>query len=61
MININLMRKKNQPTVPVTLQDELATNPFLRADNRHLQEKINLLGKTEIEVFTRIRKLKDHF
>lgn len=55
------LRSRNQPTVPSTLQQELDTNPFLREDSLELQRHINREGKTPIEVFTEVRRLKDHF
>ena len=61
MVEINQLRKKNLPTIPTTLELELATNPFLRTDSSNLQHTINLQGKSEVDVFTWIRELKDKF
>ncbi len=44
---ISALRKQNQATVPFYLEEELATNPFLRAKS--------------VSEFAKIRKLKDHF
>ena len=44
---IKALRKKNQSTVPFYLEEELLTNPFLRAKS--------------IEDFAHIRKQRDHF
>jgi len=47
MKDVETSRAANRPTIPVTLGEELKTNPFLRAQT--------------LEEFTRIRSLKDHF
>lgn len=58
---IKSLRQQNLSTVPFTLADELATNPFLRTHLPGIQEKLNLAGQTDITVFAALRKLKDHF
>ena len=58
---VNLLRMDNKPTVPSTLEQELATNPFLREDNLALQHNINMTGQASTAVFKKIRELKDHF
>ena len=59
--DITTKRKAGIPTVPSTLSEELATNPFLRA---HLQETkfaVGMSDATDVEVFAAIRKQKDNF
>lgn len=54
-------RAAGKPTVPSTLAEELATNPFLRA---HLPEVKIALGNAEmsdVEAFAEIRTRKDRF
>ena len=58
---INQLRAKHLPTVPSTIEQELATNPFFREDSLALQKTINKANNTPVEVFTEIRLLKDHF
>jgi hydroxyacylglutathione hydrolase len=58
---IDQLRQKQLPTIPSTIEDELETNPFFRADNKQLQQKLALLGQPPLTVFTAIRKLKDNF
>ncbi|TAN64958.1 MAG: hydroxyacylglutathione hydrolase [Methylobacter sp.] len=58
---INQLRAKHLPTVPSTIEQELATNPFFREDSLTLQKTINKVKHTPIEVFAEIRRLKDHF
>jgi hydroxyacylglutathione hydrolase len=60
-IKIDELIAKNLPTVPSTIADELATNPFFREDSPMLQATINCLGHDPIDVFTKIRRLKDEF
>jgi len=55
------LRSEGRPTVPSTLALEKATNPFLRATSRDLQEAIGMLGASEVEVFAKTRALKDAF
>ncbi|MCK4842823.1 MAG: hydroxyacylglutathione hydrolase, partial [Methylococcales bacterium] len=61
ILQVNQLRADNKPTIPSTLEQELATNPFLREDSLELQQSINRVGKPAIEVFRHIRKLKDSF
>jgi len=61
MADINEKRQHNIPTVPSTLEEEWATNPFLRPDSEGLQQTIGLVGGDMIAVFTETRRLKDSF
>ncbi|MGZ8227674.1 MAG: hydroxyacylglutathione hydrolase, partial [Methylococcaceae bacterium] len=58
---VNQMRANGKATVPSTVAEELATNPFLRENSLDLQKTIGIGDATPIEVFTRIRHLKDRF
>jgi hydroxyacylglutathione hydrolase len=58
---INQLRANHQPTVPSTIEQELATNPFFREDSLALQETIMMVNKKPVEVFAEIRRLKDNF
>ena len=60
-VEIDQLRSTYKPTIPTTLGIEKKTNPFLRPDSKDLQKTINMIGKTTVEVFARIRELKDHF
>lgn len=59
--DVQAWRAKKQPTVPSTMAEELATNPFFREESLELQKNINMLGKPPIQVFAQIRRLKDSF
>jgi hydroxyacylglutathione hydrolase len=61
MARVNQLRANGQPTVPSTIAEELATNPFLRTDSVELQTSLGLVGKSSLEIFTKIRALKDRF
>lgn len=54
-------REKGLPTVPSLLSDELATNPFLRANEPELAKAAGLPDGTAAEVFAQIRRMKDSF
>lgn len=49
------------PTVPSTLSEEKATNPFLRADVGSMQMAIGMVGADPADVFAEIRQRKDNF
>ncbi|CDO38767.1 MULTISPECIES: hydroxyacylglutathione hydrolase [Novosphingobium] len=52
-------RAHNQPTVPMKLERELATNPFLRADDPKLQARWG--GGDAVATFAALRNAKDNF
>lgn len=54
-------RAENQPTVPSLLSDELATNPFLRADDPAVKAHLGIQDADTVAVFTEIRTRKDRF
>ena len=54
-------RKEGRPTVPVSLSEELETNPFLRAGRAGLKAAIGLPHATDEEAFAEIRGRKDRF
>ena len=59
--DIDRLRAVGRPTVPSTLADELATNPFLRADAPDLAAQIGLAGADPATVFAEVRARKDSF
>jgi hydroxyacylglutathione hydrolase len=50
-----------QPTIPTTIDEEKAANPFLRADVPAVAASVGLAGKTAAEVFAEIRARKNKF
>ena len=61
VMQITADRAAGRVTVPSLLNLELKTNPFLRADDPSLQAIISMVGKKPVEVFAKIRGLKDNF
>jgi hydroxyacylglutathione hydrolase len=59
--DIDAARAEGRPTVPSTLETELATNPFLRAGLPEVQEALGMSGYAPSEVFAEIRLRKDRF
>ncbi|MCL3881380.1 hydroxyacylglutathione hydrolase [Marivita sp. GX14005] len=58
---IDQARKQGEPTVPSKLDEELATNPFLRADDPSVQSHLDMTGDDPADVFAEIRARKDSF
>jgi len=58
---IKVLRSKNIPTIPSTLEDELKSNIFLRCDQNDLKIKLNMKNQEDLKVFTKVRDLKDSF
>jgi hydroxyacylglutathione hydrolase len=52
-------RERGEPTVPSTIGEELATNPFLRVAEPALAARFP--GANDVEVFAAVRKAKDGF
>lgn len=58
---VRQLRTENKATIPCTIEQELTTNPFLREDSYGIQQSINMTGKSAVEIFKKIRQLKDNF
>ena len=58
---VKLARSKNLFTVPSQLGLEKKTNPFLRPFDKNIRKNLNMRGSTDVEVFRKIRTLKDNF
>ena len=56
---IRAKRERDEPTVPTILHRELATNPFLRADDPGLRTRWG--GTAPHETFAALREAKDSF
>ena len=48
-------------TVPTTVEKEIETNPFLRADNDNIKKNLTMNSASTEEIFAEIRKRKDNF
>ncbi|MBF9029234.1 hydroxyacylglutathione hydrolase [Rhodobacterales bacterium HKCCE3408] len=54
-------RAAGRPTVPSRLDEERATNPFLRAHLPDVKAALGMVGAADAEVFAEIRARKDAF
>jgi len=54
-------RTDGRPTIPSTLAEELATNPFLRATLPNIKAAVGMPDASDAEVFAEIRARKDEF
>jgi hydroxyacylglutathione hydrolase len=61
MAAVAALRAADRPTVPSTLGEERATNPFLRPSSAEIRASVGLVDATDTEVFARVRALKDAF
>ena len=58
---VNELRKQNIPTLPSTLSEEIETNPFLRCLESEVIQNSGAKSSTEIDVFTTIRQMRNHY
>tara|TARA_B100000795_G_C22696864_1_gene397976 strand:+ start:264 stop:1028 length:765 start_codon:yes stop_codon:yes gene_type:complete len=49
------------PTIPVAMKEELNTNIFLRCDNSNVKKSLGMEKSSELEIFKKLRDLKDVF
>lgn len=55
------LRIATLPSLPSTIALELATNPFLRCDSKQIQLSTQLLNQPLLQVFTKIRELRNTY
>lgn len=58
---IEALRAEGKFTAPTTIGLELATNPFLRANDPGIRKHLGMEGADDWEVFAEIRSRKDNF
>ena len=58
---IELKLKNKKPTIPSTIGDEIKTNIFFRFKDPDVKKAINLENSSDLEIFTKLRDLKDTF
>jgi len=58
---VQALRTRGQPTVPSTLAEEKACNPFLRPESKEIRSTLGLAKATLVDVFAAVRERKDHF
>lgn len=59
--HIKALRAAGKPTVPSTLGEEKATNPFLRPMSANLRDTLGMATADDVAVFAETRKRKDGF
>jgi hydroxyacylglutathione hydrolase len=55
------MRARLEPTIPTTMGQERATNPFLRPDDPVIRHALDMVDAETVAVFAEIRARKDAF
>jgi hydroxyacylglutathione hydrolase len=58
---VDRQRAAGQPTVPTTLGQERAANPFLRPHDPAIRRRLGMADASDAEVFAELRKRKDRF
>lgn len=53
------LRADGKPTLPTTMKQELATNPFLRANEQSVKDALGMSNASDAETFAEIRTRKD--
>ncbi len=61
MAAVDDMRARDLPTVPSTMAEEKATNPFLRPYSRSLRRSLGIASAHAVDVFAETRSRKDRF
>jgi hydroxyacylglutathione hydrolase len=58
---VQALRGKDRPTLPTTVERELAINPFLRCSDSGIRRSLGLEDATDVDVFAELRARKDRF
>lgn len=58
---IATLRGQSEPTVPTTIALELATNPFMRAEQPDVKAAVGMAGADPAAVFAELRERKNRF
>ncbi len=53
--------QKKLPTLPIALGEEIETNIFLRCDDKKIKNNLKMDNGSKLEVFIKLRNLKDKF
>jgi hydroxyacylglutathione hydrolase len=59
--DVAALRAKGQPTIPVSMGEEKATNPFLRTDSGEIRKSLGMEAADNVAVFAEIRERKNSF
>jgi hydroxyacylglutathione hydrolase len=52
---------KKEPTIPITIEEELNTNIFFRCNDLAIKKSLSMESSSELEIFKKLRDLKDSF
>ena len=52
---------KKEPTLPVTIEEELNTNIFLQCNTPAIKKSLGMENASEAEIFKKLRDFKDGF
>ena len=55
------LRNANGRSIPTLLSDEMNLNLFLKADDNEVARALGMKDANALDVFTRLRSLKDNF
>jgi hydroxyacylglutathione hydrolase len=55
------LRQSGAFTLPTTLAEELATNPFLRANQPEIRQTLGMPNASGVDVFAELRARKNKF
>lgn len=58
---VEALRAQGRPTLPTTIAEELATNPFLRAADPRIRKRLGMETASDAQVFAELRRRKDAF
>ena len=58
---VETLRSDGKPTLPTTIAEERATNPFLRCSDPAIRANLGMASASDVEVFAELRKRKDNF
>lgn len=61
ILEVKDLREKGLPTVPTSLGQEKATNPFLRPESAEIQKNVGAIGLSLPAIFGATRATKDEF
>ena len=59
LAEVERLRERNEATLPTTMELERATNPFLRVDDPAIRSALGMMEASDVDVFARVRALKD--
>ncbi|MEM9221866.1 MAG: hydroxyacylglutathione hydrolase [Pseudomonadota bacterium] len=61
LAQVEKTRGEQMPTVPTTMAQEKATNPFMRADDPAVASALGMVGADPVDVFAKLRAGRNEF